>query len=49
MRNGCCSAFVAILSLAALGAGLAMLFGEPGFESKFMEGRDPGIAHAPGV
>ncbi|MEO5961997.1 MAG: dolichyl-phosphate-mannose--protein mannosyltransferase, partial [Thermomonas sp.] len=38
-------AFVAILSLAALGAGLAMLLGEPGFETKFMDGRDPGIAH----
>ena len=37
-------AFVGLLSLAALGAGLAMLFGEPGFEAKFMEGRDPGIA-----
>ncbi len=38
-------AFVALLSLAALGAGLAMLFGEPGFEAKFMDGRDAGIAH----
>ena len=38
-------AFVAILSLAALGAGLAMLFGEPNFEAKLMDGRDPGIAH----
>ena len=38
-------AFVAILSLATLGAGLTMLFGEPGFEAKFMDGRDPGIAH----
>ncbi len=36
--------FVALLSLTALGAGLAMLFGEPSFESKFMDGRDPGIA-----
>ncbi|MEO6155075.1 MAG: glycosyltransferase family 39 protein [Thermomonas sp.] len=40
------TAFVALLSLSALGVGLAMLFGEPGFESKFMDGRDPGIAHA---
>ncbi|MFS8136648.1 MAG: ArnT family glycosyltransferase [Thermomonas sp.] len=38
-------AFVALLSLAALGAGLAMLFGNPGFEAKFMDGRDAGIAH----
>jgi 4-amino-4-deoxy-L-arabinose transferase-like glycosyltransferase len=38
-------AFVAFLSLATLGVGLSMLFGEPGFESKFMDGRDPGIAH----
>ncbi|MDI1252163.1 glycosyltransferase family 39 protein [Thermomonas sp.] len=37
-------AFVAMLALAALGAGLAMLFGEPGFEAKLMDGRDPGIA-----
>jgi 4-amino-4-deoxy-L-arabinose transferase-like glycosyltransferase len=37
-------AFVAILSLATLGAGLAMLFGKPGFEATFMEGRDAGIA-----
>ena len=37
-------AFVAMLSLAALGAGLAMLFGEPGFETKFMQGREPDIA-----
>ena len=37
--------FVALLALAALGAGLSMLFGEPGFETKFMDGRDPGIAH----
>ncbi|MDQ3038715.1 MAG: glycosyltransferase family 39 protein [Pseudomonadota bacterium] len=39
-------AFVALLSLATLGAGLAMLFGEPGFETKFMVGRDPGTAQA---
>ncbi len=38
-------AFVALLSLAALGAGLVMLFGNPGFEAKFMDGRDAGIAH----
>ncbi|MEO7252024.1 MAG: glycosyltransferase family 39 protein, partial [Arenimonas sp.] len=37
--------FVAILSLATLCTGLAMLFGEPGFEAKFMDGRDPEIAH----
>ena len=39
-------AFVAILSLAMLAAGLAMLLGEPGFETRFMDGRDPAIAHA---
>ncbi len=38
-------AFVALFSLALLGAGLAMLFGEPGFERRFMEGRDAGVAH----
>ncbi|MGV8923039.1 MAG: ArnT family glycosyltransferase [Thermomonas sp.] len=37
--------FVALLSLAMLGAGLAMLFGEPGFEAKFMDGRDPAVAN----
>ncbi|MES2858377.1 MAG: glycosyltransferase family 39 protein [Pseudomonadota bacterium] len=37
--------FVALLSLAALGAGLAMLFGEPGFERKFMDGRETGVSH----
>jgi hypothetical protein len=36
--------FVAVFSLALLGAGLAMLFGEPGFERRFMEGRDAGVA-----
>jgi 4-amino-4-deoxy-L-arabinose transferase-like glycosyltransferase len=36
--------FVAILALALLGAGLAMLLGDPGFERKFMEGRDAGVA-----
>ena len=39
-------AFVALLSLVALGVGVALLFGEPGFESKLMDGRDPGIARA---
>ena len=38
-------AFVALFSLALLGAGLAMLFGEPGFERRFMEGRDAQVAH----
>ena len=37
--------FVAVFSLALLGAGLAMLFGEPGFEQRFMDGRDAGVAH----
>ena len=37
--------FVALLSLAALGAGLAMLFGEPGFDVRFMDGRDPAVAN----
>ena len=37
--------FVAVFSLALLGAGLAMLFGEPGFERKFMDGRDATVAH----
>lgn len=37
--------FVAVFSLALLGAGLAMLFGEPGFERKFMDGRDTTVAH----
>ena len=37
-------AFVALLSLALLGVGLAMLFGEPGFERRFMDGRDAGVA-----
>lgn len=36
--------FVLAFSLAALGAGLAMLLGEPGFERKFMEGRDAHVA-----
>ncbi len=39
-------AFVAMLSLAALGVGLAMLFGELGFEAKFMDGREHGIANS---
>lgn len=38
-------AFVALFALAALGAGLAMLLGEPGFERRFMEGRDAHVAH----
>ena len=37
--------FVALFSLALLGAGLAMLFGDPGFERRFMEGRDAVVAH----
>lgn len=37
--------FVALFSLALLGAGLAMLFGEPGFERRFMDGRDAVVAH----
>ena len=37
--------FVALFSLVLLGAGLAMLFGEPGFERKFMDGRDAAVAH----
>ena len=37
--------FVALFSLALLGAGLAMLFGEPGFERRFMDGRDAQVAH----
>jgi 4-amino-4-deoxy-L-arabinose transferase-like glycosyltransferase len=41
--------FVAVFSLALLGAGLAMLFGEPGFERKFMEGRDAHVAHGVGA
>ena len=38
--------FVLAFSLAALGAGLAMLLDEPGFERKFMEGRDAHVADA---
>ena len=38
-------AFVALFAMALLGAGLAMLFGEPGFERRFMEGRDAAVAH----
>ena len=37
--------FVALFSLALLGAGLAILFGEPGFERRFMDGRDAVVAH----
>jgi 4-amino-4-deoxy-L-arabinose transferase-like glycosyltransferase len=36
--------FVLVFSLAALGAGLAMLLGDPGFERRFMEGRDAHVA-----
>ena len=36
--------FVLVFSLAALGAGLAMLLGEPGFERRFMEGRAAHVA-----
>jgi len=36
--------FVLLFSLAALGAGLAMLLGDPGFERNFMEGRDARVA-----
>ena len=38
-------AFVALFAMALLGAGLAMLFGEPGFERRFMDGRDAHVAH----
>ena len=41
--------FVAVFSLALLGAGLAMLLGEPGFERKFMDGRDAAVAHGVGA
>lgn len=37
--------FVALFSMAALAAGLAMLLGEPGFERRFMEGRDAHVAN----
>lgn len=37
--------FVALFSLALFGAGLAMLFGEPGFERRFMDGRNAQVAH----
>ncbi|MBP8647396.1 MAG: glycosyltransferase family 39 protein [Thermomonas sp.] len=36
--------FVGLLSMAMVGAGLAMLVGEPGFERRFMEGRDAAVA-----
>lgn len=36
--------FVLVFSLAALGAGLAMLLGEPSFERRFMDGRDAHVA-----
>lgn len=38
-------AFVALFALAALGAGLAMLLGDPAFERRFMDGRDAHVAH----
>ena len=38
-------AFVALFSLLLFGAGLSMLLGEPGFERKFMDGRDAHVAH----
>lgn len=41
--------FVGLFSMAMLGAGLAMLFGEPGFERRFMEGRDAHVAHGLGA
>lgn len=37
--------FVLTFSLALLAGGLAMLLGEPGFERKFMDGRDAHVAH----
>ncbi len=36
--------FVAVFSLAALGAGIAMLAGDPKFERRFMDGRDAHVA-----
>ena len=36
--------FVVLFSLAALAAGLAMLLGQPGFERRFMDGRDDHVA-----
>lgn len=36
--------FVALFSLATLGAGLAMLLGEPGFERRLMQARAPAVA-----
>ena len=36
--------FVWALALAALAAGLTMLLSDPGFELKFMQGRDPGVS-----
>ena len=36
--------FVALFSMVALAAGLAMLLGEPGFERRFMDGRDAHVA-----
>jgi len=37
--------FTAVFSLALLAAGLSMLFGEPGFERRVMDGRDAHVAH----
>ncbi|RZA20412.1 MAG: glycosyltransferase family 39 protein [Lysobacteraceae bacterium] len=37
--------FVAVFATVAVAAGLAMLLGEPGFERRFTEGRDAGVAH----
>ena len=37
-------AFVAVFSLVALAAGIAMLVGDPAFEQKFMDGRDDHVA-----
>jgi 4-amino-4-deoxy-L-arabinose transferase-like glycosyltransferase len=36
--------FVMVFALAALGAGVAMLLGDPGFERRLMEGRDAHVA-----
>lgn len=36
--------FVVLFSLAALAAGLAMLLSQPGFERRFMDGRDDHVA-----
>ena len=36
--------FVVLFSMVALAAGLAMLLGQPGFERRFMDGRDDHVA-----